>query len=100
MLGAYMENTSSGLIGKVKIIGQAGGQFFDSTYSIKDIAAQGKLMSPIINAARKNVAILTRNLPSDKMNTNFSVSTPNTYANTIIFSYTGGSPVHVSYDDQ
>ncbi len=100
MLGAYMENTSSGLIGKVKIIGQAGGQFFDTTYSIKDIAAQGKLMSPIINAARKNVAILTRNLPSDKMNTNFSVSTPNTYANAIIFSYTGGSPVYVSYDDQ
>lgn len=100
MLGASIENTSSGLIGKVKIIGQAWGQFFDTTYSIKDISIQGKMMNPIINAVRKNVAILLRNLPDTKMNTNFSVSTPNTYQSTVIFAYTGMSPVHVSYDKQ
>lgn len=84
----------------MKVIGQAGGnQIFDTTYSIRDVSIQGKIMNPIINAVRKNVAIIERNLPTDKMNTNFNTTIPNRYEDRIIFSYAGTSAKHVTYGE-
>lgn len=57
-----IESTSSGFIGKVKVIGNLGGDtFYDTTYQISENFRDVSL-NTAINQVRKNVALLSRNV--------------------------------------
>jgi hypothetical protein len=61
--------TSSGAIGKVKIIGNLGGnRIYNTTYDINGEISPATT-TKIVNEVRKNVSLVTRNLPADKINT-------------------------------
>jgi hypothetical protein len=73
MSDASLDITSSGAIGKVKIIGNLGGnRIFNTTYSL-----DGKLSATtnkILNEVRKNISLGTRNVPTSKKNTNIGLN--------------------------
>jgi len=68
MSKAFIEMTSSGAIGKVKIIWTLwGNRIFDTIYGL-DGTISPITTTKIINEVRKNVAIITRNIPDTSIN--------------------------------
>lgn len=97
MAGGTIASTSSGLIGKVKVLGNLGGeQILDTTYTIKSTSLNGTSMNDMINTIRKNTSYLLRNLPTSQFNTDFSTTNPNTSNQAILFVNTGSSSEYVS----
>lgn len=70
MAGASLDITSSGAIGKVKILWSYGGnRIYDTVYTLDNKIAPATV-TRIINDVRKNVWLLRRNLPANLTNTN------------------------------
>ncbi len=96
--GATLGSISTGLVGKVKVLWNLGGsQILDTTYNIKNTSIQGTTMNNIINSIHKNVSLMLRNLPADKINTDFTTSNPNISGDKIIFVNTGSITQHVNF---
>jgi hypothetical protein len=69
MAGASLDMTSSGAIGRVKVIGNLGGnRIYNTVYDLNGKISPATT-TKIVNEVRKNVALVTRNLPTNKVNT-------------------------------
>lgn len=92
-----IESTSSGFVGKVKVIGNLGGDtYYDTTYQISENFTDVAL-NTAINQVRKNVALLSRNVEIWQW-LSLSWSTPIILGNTIIYKNTGITPIRY-YED-
>lgn len=72
MDGASLDMTSSGAIGKVKILWSYwGNRIFDTIYTLDGKIAPATV-TRIINDVRRNIALLIRNVPSNRINSNIA----------------------------
>ncbi len=79
-----LTQVGNGFIGKVKIIGNIGSdRIYDVLYGVGD-RYKWVSMAEYTNVVRKNVALLTRNLNTSQMNTDFTTTFPKKVNN---FSY-------------
>lgn len=68
MQWASLNMTSSGAIGKVKILWNLwGNKIYNTSYTLNGNIATATVTS-MLNEVRKNVSLITRNLPADKIN--------------------------------
>lgn len=102
MAGASLDMTSSGAIGKVKVIGNLGGnRIYDTVYSL-DGKISPATTTKIINEVRKNTALVTRNL-GGKINTAlisnnvFDNAAIVSVGNKLVFENTSSSVARVNY---
>ncbi len=107
MAWASLDMTSSGAIGKVKILWSYGGnRIFNTIYTLDGKIAPATV-TRIINDVRKNVALLTRNVPDNKINTEIdssrifahstSAGVPNSLDNKLFFINESASIARVDY---
>jgi len=68
MLWASLEMTSSGSIGKIKILWNYGGNNIYNTIYDLDNKISPATINKIINATRRNVSLITRNIPDTRIN--------------------------------
>ena len=104
MAGASLDMTSSGAIGKVKVIGNLGGnRIYNTTYDLNGKISPATT-TKIVNEVRKNVSLVTRNLPANKTNTR--LVTNNVFdggsaivsiGNKLVFDNTGTTVARVDY---
>jgi hypothetical protein len=103
MAGASLDMTSSGAIGKVKVIGNLGGnRIFNTIYDL-DGKISPATTTKIMNEIRKNVSLVTRNLPANKINTTLATyrifDSANTVSigNKLVFENTTPTVARVNY---
>jgi hypothetical protein len=103
MAGASLDMTSSGAIGKVKIVGNLGGnRIYNTTYDLNGKISPATT-TKIVNEVRKNVSLVTRNLPANKVNTElvthnvFRNSATVSIGNKLVFDNTGTTVARVDY---
>lgn len=92
------DGLSRGFIGKVKVIGNiAGKKSFDVLYHIGN-TFNFSGMTSFLNMVKKNIALMTRSLPADKINTNPSTMLPSivTTNNTVFYKVSSAGNPYVS----
>jgi hypothetical protein len=104
MAGASLDMTSSGAIGKVKIVGNLGGnRIYNTIYDLNGKISPATT-TKVVNEVRKNVALVTRNL-GNKINTAlisnniFDDATMLSVGNKLVFQNTGATVARVNYTD-
>ena len=95
MAGSKLGTISDGIVKKVKILWSIGGSLiFDTPYDVGE-SFGSVTMTTFIDKVRKNVALLSRNVPSNFINTDFS--TTKIFENKMIYIRTDGPQQIVKY---
>jgi hypothetical protein len=89
--------SSQGFLGKVKIFGNISSQNAFDTLNPLGPKFSSSVFSKRIDTVRKNVTILSRNLPDSMMNTSFGTLTPLAIWNKIFFINTTSTPKTLYY---
>ena len=87
--GATLATTSSGFIGKVKIIGNiASSYIYNTVYDVGQSYSSTKI-NGLINSIQKNLSIMLRNVPQSQINRFDGTTNIEAYNDTVIYLNTG-----------